>query len=158
LKYDFKYSNIPADFPELTGMTCSNDQAVLSFVNVKQFRVRNGKNISGFEVAGNDAVFKPASAVVNGAQIILKAPKVGKVRQVRYLWSDPNAGNLSAETGLPLGAFVYDDRSAEEIILSRRGGEHLIYLYDMHNSWDAKAIKYKVDNSGKFPGRKIKRI
>ena len=158
LKYDFKRSNIQADFPELAGMKAGNNQAVLNFANVRKFRVRDGKKISGFEVAGNDAVFKPTSAEINGSQIILKAPVKGKVRQVRYLWSDPNAGNLSAETGLPLGEFVYDDRSAEEITLARRGGEHLIYVYDMHNSWDAGKIKYLVDNSGKFAGRKIKRI
>ncbi|MBO4630779.1 MAG: hypothetical protein J5858_02540 [Lentisphaeria bacterium] len=158
LKYDFKRSDIPADFPELTGMLAGSDQAVLSFANVKQFRARDGKKISGFEVAGSDAVFKPASATINGAQIILHAPNVGKIRQVRYLWSDPNAGNLSAETGLPLGEFVFDDRSADEISVSRRGGKHMIYLYDMHNSWNARKIKYTVDNSGKFPGRKIKRV
>ena len=159
LKYQYGLDGIAADFPELEKMTAEDGgRAVLIFRNVRQFTVRGGGEIRGFEAAGADGVFRPASASVSGGKILLTAPEIPRIRMVRYLKSDPNVGNLSAETGLPLGAFFRDDRTSEELAALRRGGGELIYACDLQTAWTPEKITYFIDNSRRFAGRRLARI
>ena len=64
-----------------------------------------------FEVAGEDEVFYPADAVVQGNEVALSGAHVSAlVKAVRYAWTDDPAGcNLYNQDGLPAAPFRTDD-------------------------------------------------
>ena len=64
-----------------------------------------------FEVAGEDKVFYPADATVQGNEVVLSGPHVSAlVAAVRYAWTDDPAGcNLYNQDGLPAMPFRTDD-------------------------------------------------
>jgi sialate O-acetylesterase len=58
--------------------------------------------LSGFEVAGEDGVFTPVKARVEGNTVVLE----GTGDSVRYAWSDNPAATLFSASGLPASPFV----------------------------------------------------
>lgn len=69
----------------------------------------DGKPPTEFQVAGDDHVFKPAAATIDGTSIILKTPDVPKAAAVRYAFVQSPAVNLVSQAGLPLVPFRTDD-------------------------------------------------
>lgn len=63
----------------------------------------------GFEVAGEDRVWKQAGAIIDGDSIILSAYGVLKPIAARYGWDDDGAPNLVNGSGLPASPFRTDD-------------------------------------------------
>lgn len=59
----------------------------------------------GFELAGTDHHFYPATATIEGATILLHSEKVPSPTQVRYLWVDYGEVRLFGTNGLPLAPF-----------------------------------------------------
>jgi sialate O-acetylesterase len=64
-----------------------------------------GGNLTGFEVAGEDHKFLPASANIDGANIIVTAPQVKTPVYVRYAWANFSTANLYNGAGLPASTF-----------------------------------------------------
>jgi hypothetical protein len=76
----------------------------------------------GFEIAGEDGVFKPAKienlkaskirktfeyrGMMDGEGIVVSADGVAVPKAVRYLHVKPWFGRITNEAGLPLGAFA----------------------------------------------------
>ena len=73
--------------------------------------VRGGGNVvSGFEVAGDDRRFHPATAVIEHGAVVVSSDAVPNPRAVRYAWSDnPVQANLVNSDGLPASPFRTDD-------------------------------------------------
>jgi sialate O-acetylesterase len=65
----------------------------------------------GFELAGADGTFRPASARIEGATIVVSAPEVKEPRAVRYAWSSSPEASLFNREGLPASPFQADVRS-----------------------------------------------
>jgi sialate O-acetylesterase len=64
--------------------------------------------LRGFEVAGADRQFHPASARIEGTSVIVQAPEVGAPVAVRYAWrNDPDA-TLTDDSRLPAAPFRSD--------------------------------------------------
>ncbi len=64
----------------------------------------------GFELAGEDRVFHPAQAVVEGATIRAWSAAVPKPLALRYAWADdPQGLNVYTREGFPLAPFRSDD-------------------------------------------------
>ena len=80
----------------------------------------------GFEVCGDDGVWKPAKVVnlvegkdrqgkpkfdgpVKGADLIVSSDEVKAPKRLRYLHSAPWFGSLYSDACLPLGAFHIGD-------------------------------------------------
>ena len=62
-----------------------------------------------FYVAGNDHVFHPAEAVIEGNTVSVSCPAVSEPVAVRYAWADnPAAANLASGGGLPASPFRTD--------------------------------------------------
>jgi len=64
--------------------------------------------LQGFEIAGDDQRFHPATAQIAGKQVVVGSPEVPLPRQVRYGWGgnpDP-VPNLYNREGLPAAPFV----------------------------------------------------
>lgn len=61
---------------------------------------------SGFEVAGADGKFMPATAVIDGGNVVVSSPDVNEPRQVRYGWANSPQCNLFNDEGLPASPFT----------------------------------------------------
>lgn len=67
----------------------------------------DGPEVIGFEVAGENGVFYPATAYVEGNQVVASAAEVLNPTEVRYMWASyPLKGvNLYSRYGLPVAPF-----------------------------------------------------
>ena len=69
-----------------------------------------GSALGGFEVAGVDRVFHPATARVAGTSVVLRSDAVPTPAAVRYAWgNDPADATLVNGDGLPASPFRTDD-------------------------------------------------
>lgn len=67
-----------------------------------------GKDISAFELAGEDKVFYPAAAKISGNGVTLESERVKLPVAVRYAFKDWAVGNLYNTEGLPVTPFRTD--------------------------------------------------
>ena len=68
-----------------------------------------GGELTGFEVAGADRRFVPASARIDSGTVVVSSPEVERGVAVRYGWSDSPVCNLYNAEGLPASPFRSDD-------------------------------------------------
>ena len=67
-----------------------------------------GERLRTFEIAGDDEIFYPAEAVVEGNQVKVWAKEVREPKIVRYGWQPFTRANLVNEEGLPASSFRSD--------------------------------------------------
>lgn len=69
-----------------------------------------GRDVIGFELAGSDKVFHPATGQVKDAKtIVVTSPEVPEPVAVRYCFRNWSEGNLCNNWGIPAGPFRSDD-------------------------------------------------
>ena len=68
-----------------------------------------GKEITHFEVAGEDGVFVPAKAKIDGGTVVVQAREVKEPVAVRFAWGNTAEPNLFNKEGLPASTFRTDD-------------------------------------------------
>jgi sialate O-acetylesterase len=110
--------------PTYKSMTVDGSRAVLTFdradgLTIGKFSMPNGKDqilevgedgqLVGFTVAGEDKVFHPAKAVIEGDKVVVMSEKVTKPVAVRYGWKNFPVANLFNKAGLPASPFRTDD-------------------------------------------------
>jgi sialate O-acetylesterase len=71
--------------------------------------VAKGGELTGFEVAGADGKFVPATAKIDGNQVVVTSDAVTEPRFVRYGWAANPACNLFNGEGLPASPFTSTD-------------------------------------------------
>ena len=62
----------------------------------------------GFEVAGKDGVFRPATATIEGGSIVIASDAVAEPAALRYGYENVTDANLENGAGLPAAAFAVD--------------------------------------------------
>lgn len=65
-----------------------------------------GGTVTGFEVAGADQKFSPATATIEGTSVVATSPSVAEPLFVRYGWANAPQCNLSNSEGLPASPFT----------------------------------------------------
>jgi sialate O-acetylesterase len=65
-----------------------------------------GGELTGFEIAGADGNFSPATARIDGATVLASSPSVPDPVQVRYGWANSPQCNLYNSDGLPASPFT----------------------------------------------------
>jgi sialate O-acetylesterase len=65
--------------------------------------------VTGFEIAGADQVFRPAVAKIAGQSVIVSAAEVKEPVAVRYAFTNAPAASLANDAGLPAAPFRTDD-------------------------------------------------
>jgi len=65
-----------------------------------------GGAVTGFEVAGKDGIFSPATTTVEGATVVATSPSVPQPIYVRYGWANSPQCNLFDGEGLPASPFT----------------------------------------------------
>ena len=95
--------------PEYKAMEVKGSNLIIAFENVPNGITSHGKEVTGFEIAGPDKVFYPATAVVRRKSVMLSSPHVDKPVAVRYLFDDFAEAQLWSTGGLPISSFRTDD-------------------------------------------------
>ncbi|MGA9670948.1 MAG: sialate O-acetylesterase [Terracidiphilus sp.] len=68
--------------------------------------VAKGGELTGFEVAGADGKFVPATAKIDGNEVVATSDAVAEPKSVRYGWSNSPQCNLFNGIGLPASPFT----------------------------------------------------
>ncbi len=76
------------------------------FTHVDGGLVAKDSALEGFEIAGNDHHFVPATAQIDGNSVVVSNPQVETPKFVRYGWKNAPAVNLYNSAGLPASPFT----------------------------------------------------
>lgn len=104
------FKGVACDSPEFESMEVDGSKALLHFRNAPDGFVPE-RNIEGFEVAGEDWIFYPASArqvYSDRCDIEVTSDKVKDIRSVRYCFKNWAPGNVYNMRQLPLVPFRTD--------------------------------------------------
>lgn len=105
----YKQEGIEAYGPSYKSIEIKDDKAILSF-NRAQDGFNRFDGMLGFEVAGADKVFHPATAkIVNNQQIEVISSDVSAPVAVRYCFRNFQLGNVKNTRDLPLIPFRTDN-------------------------------------------------
>ena len=66
---------------------------------------RDGKPLTGFEIAGDDGKFIAAEATIDGSSVLVGSPQVAAPAQIRFAWNHCAVPNLMNGDKLPAAAF-----------------------------------------------------
>ncbi|HEX3655019.1 MAG TPA: sialate O-acetylesterase [Pirellulales bacterium] len=95
--------------PLPAGRKIRGSEVVLSFEHTDGGLVAKGGELKGFQIAGEDKVWKPAQAKIEGTEVVVSNPEVKQPVAVRYAWASNPDGNLYNGAGLPASPFRTDD-------------------------------------------------
>lgn len=105
--------NIAAHGPVVSGVSVEGDAVTVSFGEA--LKISKGDRVSGFSVAGEDGEYRFATAVLDGAKIVLRAEGISQPKTVRYAWSGLTDANLVNAAGLPAVPFRTDTLPAHTL-------------------------------------------
>lgn len=95
---------IVCDSPTFRSMEVDGNSALLHFDNAEGGFTPN-RDLQGFEVAGTDGVFYPATATAVDRDIRVECDKVDKIVEVRYCFRNWMPGKVHSTDWLPLVPF-----------------------------------------------------
>lgn len=95
--------------PSYSAMEVKGSQVIVSFNEAANGLTTFGKDLSGFEIAGEDKVFYPADALLRSKSVVVSSPRVEKPVAVRYAFKDFVMGTLYGTDGLPVSSFRTDE-------------------------------------------------
>ncbi len=96
--------------PVFDSLAVTDQGVVLYFKNAETGLYAHGGNLEGFDVAGADKVFYPATAkIVGGSRVLVQSNKVSTPLAVRYAWRNWIRGTLYDTNLLPASSFRTDD-------------------------------------------------
>ena len=96
--------------PLFAGSSVSGNAITVSFKHTNGgLKTQDGGPLKGFQIAGADQQWKPASAKMDGATVVISSSDVLSPVAVRYAWLDNPDCNLSNGAGLPASPFRTDD-------------------------------------------------
>jgi len=101
---DFAYKS-----PSYNAFEIKGSQLIVSFKDASNGLTTYGKELTGFEIAGEDKVFYPAEVFLRSKSVVLSSPRVEKPVAVRYAFDDFTVGTLYGTNGLPVSSFRSDD-------------------------------------------------
>lgn len=95
--------------PEFKALEIKDNSVTVSFDKAPNGITSYGREVTGFEIAGNDKVFYPAKSEVRRKSVVLSSDKVTKPVAVRYLFKDVAKAVLFSTGGLPMSSFRTDE-------------------------------------------------
>lgn len=84
--------------------------AIIDFENSSGMKSSDGAAIRGFEIAGSDQKFHPATATVAGKYLEVRSETVPHPKAVRYAWANDPDCNLVNGENLPASPFRTDSQ------------------------------------------------
>lgn len=95
--------------PLYQSMNVEKSKVRIQFVNVSNGLKSVGDEISCFEIAGDDHIFKPAKVRIDGNTLLVWSKEIKTPVAVRFSWSNDAIGSLFSKEGLPVVPFRTDD-------------------------------------------------
>jgi sialate O-acetylesterase len=95
--------------PLYQSMNTEKDKIRITFDNVSNGLKASGKEITCFEIAGADQVFRPAKVKIDGNTILVWSKEIKIPVAVRFSFSNDAIGNLFSQEGLPVAPFRTDN-------------------------------------------------
>ncbi len=163
-KYFYGQNELPADSPVLDKVTNQGNELVVSFRNAEGgLQTADNAAPTTFLVAGADGIFIPAEAKIVGETVVLSHPKIAKPLAAKFAWSDKAEPNLRNQAGLPAASFKTDVPEGVSLydLVPQAADFKVIYQAVPTNLPQAEkldAMKYEVNNSAQYAGKKIKRV
>ncbi len=109
LANDYGQTDLVYSGPEYTGYSVESNRIRLRFKHVGGgLASRDGKPLSHFLIAGEDRVFHPARADLDGETILVSSTDVTRPISVRFGWGNSDEPNLMNKEGLPSSSFRTD--------------------------------------------------
>ena len=109
LNKTYGYDKVVPSGPLYKSVSFVKGKAYVEFEYSKGLRPSvEGEKLRTFEIAGDDEIFYPAQAVVEGNQVKVWAKEVKDPKVVRYAWQPFTRANLVNEEGLPASTFRSD--------------------------------------------------
>ena len=75
----------------------------------RTLKTRGDGPVRGFQIAGSDGKYVPATAKIDGATVLVSSPDIPNPQSVRYAWDYDPAANLINALGLPVSLFRTDE-------------------------------------------------
>jgi sialate O-acetylesterase len=98
--------NVVSQSPMYASHKIEGDKIRIKFTGVGSGLVaRDGKDLSNFELAGTNGKFHPATAKIDGDEVVLTSDDVPNPTAARFAWSQTAQPNLMNKEGLPAIAF-----------------------------------------------------
>ncbi|MGZ5190324.1 MAG: sialate O-acetylesterase [Flavisolibacter sp.] len=95
--------------PSFESMQIGKSRIIVSFKDKSTGFMVRGKVVSGLFIAGENKIFYPATARMEGDKIIVSSKKVSMPVAVRYAFSNTAVGNIYNKSGMPLAPFRTDN-------------------------------------------------
>jgi sialate O-acetylesterase len=95
--------------PIYNQMKIKKDRVQLFFDHADSGLVQKGDTLKEFEIAGEDKIFYPATAKIEGKTVVVSAAKVKNPVAVRFAWKAIPEPNLFNKENLPASPFRTDD-------------------------------------------------
>lgn len=105
LRHSYGYDVVSQGPAPIAWRADEGNEAVISFSDADGMHASDGGPLRTFEVAGEDGVYYPASAVIEGDRIRIKSVEVSHPVSVRYGWQPFTRANLVNGAGLPASTF-----------------------------------------------------
>lgn len=102
-------TEIIARSPVYKRMAVEKNRIRIWFDNVPTGLVSKGKELTEFQIAGEDRKFVPARARIDGSTLVVSSRDVKKPVAVRFGWPNHSIPNLFSSEGLPVSCFRTDE-------------------------------------------------
>ncbi len=99
--------------PDFDELNTEENKVTLTFKNLPNGLTSYGKEVTAFEIAGEDKVFYPATCKVRRKTVQIWSDQVAKPIAVRYAFSNEGPAQLFSTEGIPVTSFRTDNWSAE---------------------------------------------
>ncbi len=109
LAKDYGRDELVYSGPLYKSMRVDGDAVRLRFDHAEGLKSRDGQPLSWFTIAGEDQVFRPAVAVIEEGEVVVRGEGVKSPQAVRFGWLSTATPNLVNEAGLPASPFRTDD-------------------------------------------------
>lgn len=105
LSKEYNHNLIPSG-PVCNNIIFNHSEAKVKFSYAKGLCTTNNLALEGFEIAGDDKIYYPATAHIKGETVVLNSKLVAKPVFIRYAWAPFTRANLINELGLPTSTFT----------------------------------------------------
>ncbi|MEL7495967.1 MAG: sialate O-acetylesterase [Planctomycetota bacterium] len=149
LKNDYG-KDVVAGGPVFDTMQVNGNKMTLTFTNIGEgLKSRDGKALSHFEIAGASSGWQPATATIDGANVILTSEKVAEPMAMRFAWNKLAEPNLVNSAGIPASAFRAGETPSPLSLIPGFGEYKLVYDFDFSKL--GMKVEYQTDNHLDFP-------
>lgn len=99
-----------ASGPQYKSFKTDGNRVRISFTSAGSgLETKDGKEVTGFAIAGDDKQFYWAKAVIDGNEVVVYSDEVTEPKAVRYAWANNPECNLVNSEGLPAIPFRTDN-------------------------------------------------